>query len=321
MAQQTADLKAAYLIVSEQALLVDQALSKLKRRVGETGDLDFNMQVFVGESASVDDIIVACNTMPFASELRLVIVTGVEKIGKDALDSLAGYVADPSPTTVLAVAGEKLAKNTRLYKAIERLGGVVDRKLDKREVPGVVRSLFEQRGKSVTSDAAEELVAAVGYDLRRLSAEIDKAVAFVGARTEITREDVSAVTATTAPTSIWEFVEALGDRDCRRALARASALIGEGESVFGLHAMAVRTLRDLIAVRSLIDRGRSGSGDIAREMGRPDWQVRRLVRQARGFRGGELVDLLREAAQSEANMKTSRDSRLVLERWIVKVCG
>lgn len=315
------DLKPAYLILSEQELLVEQALSRLKARIGESADLDFNMQVFSGENAQTDEVIVACNTMPFASDLRLVIVHSVEKLSKEGQEALVSYIENPSPSTVLALAGAKLAKNTRLYKSVERLGGVVDRKLGKREFPAVVRRMFSERGKHVSVDAAEGLVSAVGYDLRRLAAEVDKAVAFVGDRDEVTREDIADVTATTAPTSIWEFTEALGDRDCRRALARASDLIGEGESVHGLHAMALRTVRDLIAVRSLIDRGYTGTAQLSKELGRPDWQVKRMARQAGGFTGDELVDILRAAAASEAQMKTSRDARLVLERWIVNVCS
>ena len=199
-----------YLIVSEQELLVDEALARLKARVGDGADLDFNMQVFSAENASADDVIVACNTLPFASDRRLVVVRNVERMSKDNLDALAAYVADPAPFTVLAIAGAKLAKNTRLYRAVDRVGGVVDRKVDKRDVPGVVRRMFEQREKTVTLDGAEELVSAVGYDLRRLSAEVDKAVAYVGDRHEVTREDVEDVTATTAPTNVWEYTEALG---------------------------------------------------------------------------------------------------------------
>ncbi len=248
-------------------------------------------------------------------------VRGVEKLSKDGLEALTAYCGDPSPTTILALAGAKLAKNTRLYKAVDKLGGVVDRKMDKRDVPAFVRALFADKGKQIPLDAAEELVSAVGYDLRKLSVEVDKAVAYVGERSAVTRADIEGVAATTAPTSIWEFTEAVGDRDCRRALARAGDLIGEGESPYGLQALALRTVRDLIAVRALMDRGSSSAFEVAREMGRPDWQVKRLLRQARGFRGDELVDLLRAAADADAQMKTSRDARLVLERWIVKVCG
>jgi DNA polymerase-3 subunit delta len=314
------DLLPVYLIVSEQRLLVDEALDRLKKRVRESGDLDFNMQVFDAENAEPDEIVAACNTIPFASDYRLVIVNGVDKVNKEGSDVLCAYVADPAPTCILALAGEKVAKNTRLYKAVEKLGGVLDRRVDKRDVPKHVHRMFEIRGRSITDAAAEELVGAVGTDLRRLSVEVDKAIAYAGERLDIDVPDIEGVISTTAPTSIWDFTEAIGERDCRKALAKASDLIGEGETVFGLHAMALRAVRDLITVRSLLDRGASGSGEVAAQLSKPEWLVRRLVSQARRYRSEELVQALKDAAAAEAQMKTSRDARLVLERWIVKVC-
>ncbi len=318
------DLKPVYLIVSEQELLVDQALSRLKQRVGAVADLDYNMNAFDGETAEADQVVGACNTLPFASERRLVVVHGVEKMSKAGLDALAEYASDPSPTTVLALSGEKLAKNTRLYKAVDKLGGVVERRVPKRnELPGYVRNMFAERGKEISLEAAELFIETVGRDLQQLSLEVDKAVAFAGKEArEITLGDVEQVAAMTSKRTIFEFTDALADRDCRRALRLAARLMADGTaSELALHTMAVRTLRDLIAVQSLTERGLTSLYDIAREMGRPDWQIKRLPRQVRAFRPGELVDLLRAAVRSEAEMKTGRDARLVLERWIVKVCG
>jgi len=322
MSDQKQGLKPIYLVLSEQEFLLGQALDRLKKRVGEVADLDFNFETFDGENASSDAIVAACNTLPFASDHRLVIVRNVDKLSKDGAETLVAYAADPAPTCVLALSAAKLAKNTRLFKAVDRLGGVLERKTLRGAefIRGVV-SLSEDRGKRMSPDAAEAFVAATGEDLRRVSAELDKLVSFVGTRTEITREDVDSVVANTAKTKIWEFTEALADRDCRRALLLSSGLISDGESVFGLHAMAVRAIRDLIGARSMLDRGMSSATDLSRMLGRPDWQVKRLPRQARAFTGTELVDLLRAAASSEAEMKTSRESRLALERWIVKVCG
>ncbi|NTU72548.1 MAG: DNA polymerase III subunit delta, partial [Coriobacteriia bacterium] len=266
--------------------------------------------------------VVACNTQPFASEYRLVMVRNVEKLSKDAADAITAYAADPAPSCVLALSGAKLAKNTRLYKAVDKLGGVLERKTPKGAefVRGVV-SLAADRGKSMSLDVAEEFVAATGEDLRKVSAEIDKLIAYIGERDTITRVDIEAVVANTAKAKVWDFAEALADRDCRRALKLSSTLIGDGESVFGLHAVAMRSLRDLMAARALADRGQGSAADLARALGRPDWQLKRLPRQARAFTGEELVDLLRAAADAEREMKTSRDARLALERWIVKVCG
>lgn len=321
MSSKVASLKPVYLIYGSEELRLEQALTRLKGSVGEAADLDFNMDTFDGESTSVDAIIAAANTLPFASDRRLVIVRKVDKIDKAGQEALAAYAADPSPTTVLVMVAAKFPKNSKLYKAVDKLGGAAEYAAPRKaDYPNEVARLFEARGKNVGKDAAELLVSAVGYDLRRLSVEVEKIAAFVGDRQGIDRADVEEVASATAPTSVFEFAEAVGTRDCRRCLVLIGELLAQGESAYGLHALALRRLRDLIAISALDARGAS-LPEMARELGRPDWQLKQLPRQARGFRPNELVSLLRAAAQAEAQMKTSRDPRLVLERFVMKVCG
>jgi len=322
MAKQLSEYKPVYLIVGEQDLLLDQAVEALKSSVAEVADLDFNLETFDGESASADDVVAACNTLPFVSERRLVIVRGVEKMPKDGSDALVRYAEDPSPTTILALVAKKLAKSTRLYKIVDKIGGIIERKApEPREYPRAVQEMFARSGKRISLEGAEYLVGAVGRDLQRLSVEVGKAVAYSGTRTEISLADVEEVASTTAKTSVFELGTALGNRDCAAALKLLNRLLGDGESVFGLHALALRQLRDLLSARALIDRGEGSDEQLARVLGRPSWQMRNLGRQARKFSAGELVSLLRAAAASEEEMKTSRDPRLAFERWIVKVCG
>lgn len=318
----TDDLKPVYLIVSEQRFMVDEAVERLVKRVSEHADLDFNSETFDAENAEGDAIVIACNTLPFGSEKRLVMVRNIEKASKGVLDALTEYAADPAPTTVLALSGAKLAKNTRLYKAVDALGGVVDRGSPKvAELPGRVQRMFADRGRSVSFQAAELMVTTIGRDLARIAPEVDKVIAYVGERMEISVEDIESVVVQTAPTSIFDFVEALGDRDCRRALALSGSLLDDGESVYALQAMSLRCVRDLMAARSLSDRGSGSAADLARALGRPEWMVRKLVKQVRGFSGDELVAIHRAAVEAEEKMKTSQDSRLAFERWIVRMCG
>jgi DNA polymerase-3 subunit delta len=267
-------------------------------------------------------MVAACNTLPFASERRLVIVKNADKLAKSGQDLIADYATNPAPTAILVLVAAKVAKNTRLYKAVDKLGGVAEYAAPRKtEYPREVQRMFADRGKRAGLEAAELLVEAVGYDLRRLSAEVDKVVAFVAARDEVTRADVDEVASTTARSSVFELTDALANRDCATALRLLDGLLGNGESIFGIHALSLRTLRDLIVARSLIDRDRGSLADIARAVGRPDWQLKNLPRQARGYTGEELVNALRAAAETEAEMKTSRDPRLAFERWIVKTCA
>jgi len=318
------DLKPVYLIHGPEELLLDQAVERLKQRLSALADLDFNLDVFDGDSAQPEDVVAAANTLPFMSERRLVILRKADRMTADGLGVLADYTADPNPETTLVLVASKIARNLRVFKAVDALGGVAEYKAPaKRDYAHTVVTMFAEKGKTVGLDAAEVLVRAVGYDLRRLSVEIEKVISFTGDEITLSRDEIEQVMSTTAPTSVFDFLDALGSRDCRDAMRVLAALLDEGESVHGVHAMSVRHVRNLLSARALLERDEEGSATalISREVGVREWQARNLVTQARRFDSAELVDALLSAAESEAKMKTSRDPRLVFEIWVLGVCG
>lgn len=77
---QHTDLLPAYLAVGEDALKREAVIARLKARLGTMGDMAFNSDEFDGESAEGAAIAAACNTMPFASPVRLVYVRNVDKL-------------------------------------------------------------------------------------------------------------------------------------------------------------------------------------------------------------------------------------------------
>jgi DNA polymerase-3 subunit delta len=181
--------------------------------------------------------------------------------------------------------------------------------------------MFSERGRRITPDAAELFVRGVGYDLRRITSEIDKALSFIGEKAVIERSDIEDVLSTTAETSVFDFLDSLAARDGRQAMRLLAELVGQGESVYGIHAMAVRQLREVIAAQSLAQRGETGSAALASYLKRQEWQVKRLPLYAKRFAPGEPAELIRVAAETEAEMKTSRDPRLAFELWVLRVCG
>ncbi|TLM65926.1 MAG: DNA polymerase III subunit delta [Actinobacteria bacterium] len=241
---------------------------------------------------------------------------------------LADYVADPAPFTTLVLSAAKPDKRTRLYKVCESAGYVSEFKAPKRaafgkagEYGGKVVEMFSARGKRIGKQAAEQLVEAVGEDLRRLSIEVGKACAYVGDADTVTGADIDAVLSLAAPTSVWDFIDAFGERDTREALKLLAGLISEGETPIGLWGLTLMHLRRLLAARAMLDRGERTPA-IMRELGlKSDWHCRKIEGQAKRYTAAELECALREAAATEQTMKTSRDDRLALERWIARVCG
>ncbi|MCL2881686.1 MAG: DNA polymerase III subunit delta [Coriobacteriia bacterium] len=324
------ELKPLYLITSEQAFLRDQALDRLRTRVADMGvDLDFNHEQFDAETADPTEIVAAASTLPFLSDLRLVIVTRVEKLDKESLDMLATYAQAPSPTTILCLVGEKLNRTTKLYKAIAAQGTVLDRKAPKRrELPGVVRGLFTERGLATDTAAPEALVNLVGEDLGALSTAIATIAAYLDAapNKKVTRKVIAEVIGVSAEVKGWELTDALAERRCGEALQMVARALDQGSSLPSLGALVLRTLRQLIVARSLLDEGAlDPAGQLAEELKLPPnlrWRTKSILTASRAFSAKKLREALCAYSEVEFAMKSSPEDvkRLAFERWIIDFC-
>ena len=322
-----AQLLPAYLIVGEDTLKAEEALRRLTDRVAQEGDLDFNREVFDGaQGAEGQAIVEAANTLPFLSDLRLVVVKIAEKLPKESSELLVSYLADPNPTTVMALIAGKLAKNTRLYKATAKVGprSVIDCTPKKgKKLPQLVQKMAETHGASLDWQAAEQLVERVGTDTVQLDAEVKKLSDVVIARggTAIGVDDVKHLVTRVADVKPWDLTAALAQRDAHRCALLISRI--QDQSWPGLLSWCVSRIRELIVTKALEQRGEGYQlvEQIRKVNPRvQDWQLRDHRRWAARFTSRELRQALEDAAEAERQMKTGADAQTVFELWVLGVC-
>ena len=283
--KQEAPLLPVYLIVGEDALKRDTVMKRLRARLSSMGDLSFNADEFDGETAQGGDIVTACNTVPFASPVRLVEVRAADKLKKADAEQLVSYLGSPNGSTVLALVAEKLAKNTRLYKAVAACGktAVIDcAPLKRYELPRTVRSMAVTHGVTLTEGAAVKLV-----DLVSRTAEVKP----------------------------WEFVDAFAARDVRKCLLYLGRM--DSVSPHALLAMCTTRLRELVCARSMADRGNPRG--VAAALKAPDWRVKNHVNWARGFTAAELRRAIISSRDTERAMKSGADPRSAFLDWVLAV--
>lgn len=313
------DFLPAYLIVGADELKREFVLGRLVERMAKLGDLDFNKDVFEGAAATPDELVGACNTLPFMSERRLVIVHNADKLKKPASEALVSYLEAPNDTTVLALVAEKLAKSTRLHKAVAKIGknAIIDcAPKSARELPAQVRQFASSRQVSITQAAAEELISLIGESTVHLDGEIAKMAVALGKGATIDVPEVQTYVARVAEPKSWHLADAMAARDaraCAELLARMST-----QSPFGLLTMCVNRIRDLLVAKELSGQG---AGAIASALGKPEWQVKNLPCWADGFSEPELEAALVSAASCDQAMKTGADQQLAFERWVLEVCA
>lgn len=306
----------AYLVVGEDALKREIVLARLRKRLDAMGDMAFNSDNFDGEVCTGAEIAGACNTVPFASPVRLVHVRNVEKLKKADSEELVAYLSAPCDTTVLALEAEKLAKNTRLYKAVASVGSkaVIDCAPPKSwELPAQVRGMAPSHGIVLTDGAAVALVDLAGENTVHLNNELEKLALAHKGSDPVSEAEVRALVARTSEVKPWDFTEAFAERNLARCLRLLSHM--DSTSPLALLAQCVARIRELMAAQSL--RARGDAGGLARALGVPDWRVKKHGAWARNFTPSELRSALMAARNAERAMKSGSDADVIFYRWMV----
>ena len=310
----------AYLIIGTDELKRNRAVTRMKQRLEVSGFADFNLdERDMTREQDPEDLLSSLNTYPMGADFRLVILNNCSRLPKAVTDVLVSYLAKPSEATVLMIIADKLAKNTRVYKAAMKFDkkALIDCTPKKRwQLPAQVRAMAPAHGKAITQAAAEELVSRVGESTRMLDNELQKLASMVPGP-EITQADVERLTVRTAEPKPWDFTDAVASRNLPKAL-EILRLIPQ-KSHMMLYVLLTTRLRELIYAKALDARGEGGM--LAKTLGMQQWQVKNHLTWARRFKMSELTAALRAAIDVELALKGTRDSETALIQWVTQICG
>ncbi|MCW2278120.1 DNA polymerase III subunit delta [Heliophilum fasciatum] len=244
---------------------------------------------------------------------------GKNKKAPDSDASLLAYVQDPNPTTTLVFYSPGgVDKRKRLYKAVEKAGGVVEVKaLRDSDVLAWVRRRADGLGMPIDPEALTLLVERTGNDLGLLTQELTKLQTFLGQpspQRRVTVERVRRLVPATAMDKIFAITEALGRRAVGEALTLTRELILHGEKPVPLMFLIVRHVRQLLMVTDLAAR-RVPKTEWVTVLKVPPGIVRKLEEQAKRFRPDDLRMLHGRFAEADRAVKKGReDAQALLER-------
>lgn len=303
-----ADLLSAYLIVGTDRPKVTRALRRLRDRVGEAAT-----EHLTAHEASGEDVAAACNALGlFTVERRLVFVESVERWKNADLEAIVEYLERPAPTTVLALTGDEVKRDSALAKAVAKGGKVLIYDLPTRgrsrkaDLPKWIEQQFHEHGVQIDDDAARALVDLVGEDAQELATEVDKLTTWAaGAR--IGERDIAELVPARAEVPPFDLTDAWGRRDVADVLAAGERIVERsGDAprdvllrIAGLltnHVSRVRECQQLDA-----DGVPPSAG--AERLRRNRFYVQKLYEQARNFSPEELGDAIVRLAQLDYALK------------------
>ncbi len=250
---------------------------------------DFNFFKAQPTSQDINEALAQANTAPVFSDVRLIIITGVDKLRKGSKEQLAliKYAQNPLPTTTLVLThndAKKIKTDKTLADACAETGRVVNfDELKADDLAAWVRNYMTAQGLKPNFDAVDLLCESVGSDLHALENEVEKISLFTAQRADktITAQDVLACIGFKKDENPFELSNALTACSKARALAQIDKLIDGGEEPVAVLAKMTYPILKMARIKRFSDAGMA-QGDILRAAGLMFWESR-LVQNARNF--------------------------------------
>jgi DNA polymerase-3 subunit delta len=246
------------------------------------------------------------------------------KPGKEFLKDLYAYLAVVPDTTRLVFLESKELRETNKFVQLARAEKKGYEKCFMRprgpEVERWIHKRVEQKQGHISREAAHLLAVNAGNNLDILDNELDKLVAFKdNGEGTIELVDVLHLSPYVAEANIFDLVDALGNRNGKRASLLLQQKLNEGTDPLYLFSMFVRQFRLLIQVKELADAGYRPQG-IAREIKQHSFVVGKLFQQARGFSMAELEQIYEHLLDIDIAVKTGEaDMRTALDLLVANL--
>ncbi len=238
-------------------------------------------------------------------------------------DALAPYLANPSPSTCLVLTcRDELDSVHPLCRAVAASGRLIPAPLPGRsELMAWARSYAETAwGKRLRPDAAALLVDRCQHERILLRGELDKLACYAGGRREIGAADVLAVVSKTREESVFELLDAVGERQAGLALRLVREYGGRGEEPLALLGLLARRVRLTWQAKAMLAQGLA-PGEIGRSLSVHPYVAEKTVRQARKLDEAYLMEALEAILEADLSIKGGVcPPQLALETLCARLC-
>jgi DNA polymerase-3 subunit delta len=313
-----------YLFYGPEEFRLEKVLDRIRNDFIPASARDFNQEIFyAGEKTNPAEIISRCQSLPFLTGNRLIIVRRTEKFSTGELETFLPYLEKPANTTCLIFIATKTDFRKSFYKRIKEQGRAVNfTKLRESQVVPWIRGTAKELGLKIDGQASAYLHQIVGNNLRDLYAELEKLNLRYGEEL-VGVEQVKGLAIHSRVYTIFELMNKVSEKNCHESLAVLNRFLEEEDkkdAPLRILGMLNRQVRIIWQTKSILSKGGQIS-EVAKKLGLPDFSARDFARHAQGWSIEELergVDLLYE---TDGLLKSGSRAKPVLENLVFGLCA
>lgn len=309
--------KNVYLLTGEEVYLRSQYRKKLREALLDPEDT-MNGAVFEGKGISPGEVIDLAETMPFFAERRVIEILD-SGFFKHASLELSDYITRIPQSTCIIFNEAEVDKRGKLYKAVKKVGRVVEfKRQDEKTLARWVLGILKREGKSIKEGTLYVFLGRTGSDMEHISKELEKLVCYTMGRKEITDEDVEMVCIDQAENRIFDMVQAITEQNQKKALELYTDLLAMKEPPMRILYLITRQFHQLMMLKSLAGRI-SDRTELAKMAGIPPFALGKYQTLCKRFTKEQLRGAVEDCVETEERVKTGQmGEQLSVELLIVK---
>jgi len=327
------ELDNCYIFCGSDEKLIKDHVNFITNSVLDKNFIDLNYSKFDGSKTEFEMISDACETMPFMSDKKVVVVyraTFLEdgsgtKNSNDLKNKnfalLNEYLKNPPPQCILIIyytfLSDREKPSSKIKKLDKKACVIKVDKLKGESLQKICKSLFDAAGAKIGKSELVLFCSQVDNNMNIVSNEVEKLVSFANGRA-ITKSDILAMMPQKSENDIFNLVDYLSQKNIKRALDILNELIYKGEKIPFILFMVARQFNLLFNIKLGTESGKTKEL-LASELRLHPYVCEKMITQSNKFTIKRLKRNIELCLETEKVLKsTSTDDKINIEVFMIK---
>lgn len=317
----------SYIFCGSDELTIKNIINEIVKKAVNSDFLQLNYIQLDGLNTTMEDIINACETLPFMSNKRVIVVyranflkdnvdKSMEKLSKGIFDYLQKLPKDCVLIMYYIFENDREKESSKLKK-LDKFATVI--KISKPKGVSLqkkVGEIFKEKGKEISKANLALFCSLVENNMDIIKNEAEKLCCYTEGR-EINQNDIYAIISTKNDTDIFNLVDFLSQRKPQASLDILNDLVFRGESINSILRMIERQFKLLFDIKLGMEKGK-GKEELAKELTIHPYLCEKMMLQSKKFTFNQIEKIMDLCLDTEKNIKSSTvDEKTEMELLII----
>lgn len=288
-----------YLITGSNDSVINNTVSDILKQVNRD---DNNKIIYNLKENTISDVIEEANTVSLFRSNKVILVysSSIDKLDDE---ELIMYLNNYNKDVYLIFIVEKSDARKKIVKLINEKGISIDSdNVDKSYNKNYVVSYLKDNGYKMNSNVIECFLSRVSDNIDDIRNELDKLFIYKLDDKNISLDDVKLITYDNTDNIIYEFTNALLEKDENKAISMYHSFIDSNMAIDYILASIYNSYRTLYQIKEL--NKNNSIRDISKTIGKKEYYVEKMLYRSMNYNDNELLDIIHTLAMIDKNYKS-----------------